>query len=171
MKYQRVYINEDKTAEIQCPVCLKKKIVPIEKVPQKFWFTVKCSCGAEFVVQRELRTRFRKNVHLTGTVMKTLADKNSKWGKALNQSIDSSLMSSCMIVNISTIGIGVFLTGRSLTGKLKAGDTLLVQFNLDNSVSTKMEKMVTVKAVKNNYVGCEFFEDDKEDKNVKFYLL
>ena len=171
MKYQRVSLNEDKSAEIQCPSCLKKKNVPIEKIPKRYWFTVKCSCGSEFVVQHELRTRFRKNVHLTGIAMKVRPDQDPKWGKALNESVDSTLRSSCMIINISTIGVGIILTSRAQIGKIKVGDFLLVQFNLDNSVSTRIEKMVTVKAVKNNYVGCEFFDDQKEDKDVKFYLL
>ena len=172
MKFQRIIISDDgKSAEIQCPSCLKKKNVPIEKVPQKFWFIVKCSCGSEFVMQHELRSRFRKNVHLTGVVMKRGAQQNSKWGKTLNASIGDTSRLNCMIINISTIGVGVFLTGRAQTGKIRVGDVLLVRFNLDNSASTKIEKMVTVKAVKNNYIGCEFFNNEKEDKNVKFYLL
>ncbi|MBN2419943.1 MAG: PilZ domain-containing protein [Deltaproteobacteria bacterium] len=171
MKYQKAYIKEDNKVEIQCPSCMKKRILPVDKVPQKYWFTVKCSCGFEFVVQRELRAKYRKNVHLTGMVSSARADKGSKWGKALNESVDSTFESSCMIINISPIGVGVFLTGHSKNRKIKEGDVLLVQFNLDNSASTKIEKMVTVKAVKNNYIGCEFFDDDKEDKNIKFYLL
>jgi len=170
-EYQKVYIKEDKTAQIQCPSCQITKTIPSEKLPNKFFFIVKCKCGSEFIVQRELRARHRKNVHLTGVVFKVRMEQNSKWGKALNESVDSTLKSNCMIINVSTIGIGIFLTGHSELGELNEGDVLKVQFNLDNSASTTIEKMVTVKAIKNNYLGCEFFDEHKDDKSLKFYLL
>lgn len=171
MEYQKVFLKEGKSVEIQCPSCHINKKVPIEKVPKKFYFIVKCSCGFEFVVQRELRAKYRKNVHLNGVVMRAKPDPDSKWGRALNESMESSTLSSCIVINISPIGIGIILTGRSKRGMISIGDVLMIQFSLDNSASTKIEKMVTVKAVKNNYIGCEFLHDGKEDKDIKFYLL
>ena len=171
MEYQKINIAEDKSVKIQCPSCNTNKTVLVEKLPKKFYFIVKCRCGAKFVVQRELRAKFRKNVHLTGVINRACADQNSKPEKILNVSAQDTLIAGCMIINISPNGLGIFLTGRSTSGIIKPGEILLVKFNLDNSVSTKVEKKVIVKAVKNNYIGCEFFDNEKEDKDIKFYLL
>jgi len=99
-------------------------------------------------------------------------DQNLKWGKTLNESLVTKIKKiNCIIRNIAIGGIGIKVLDKAEVGKTKKGDILLVRFTLDNSVSTKMEKKVKVKIIKDDYLGCEFFDDDKNDVKLKFYFL
>ena len=73
-----------------------------------------------------------------------------------------------VILNISRNG--VTLTTVHKHG-IEVGDEIKVKFALDNSASTEIEKKARVKWVEGNYMGCEFFETDKNDLTLAFYLL
>ena len=170
MDYQKIYRNEDKSITIKCPFCMHERNISADKIPSKYRFKVKCKCGSVFGTQLELRTKFRKDVNLTGVFMRP--DQKDKWGKTLNESLETKIKKvNCRICDISMGGIGIKVLDRLEAGEVKKGDSLLVKFTLDNSASTKMEKKVTVRVVRDDYIGCEFFEADKNDSKLKFYFL
>lgn len=170
MDYQKVYRNEDKSIMIKCPFCMNERNISAEKIPSKYRFKVKCKCGSVFGIQVELRSKYRKEVNLTGIFMRP--DQSDKWGKTLNESLETKIKKvNCRISDISMGGIGIRILDKLEAGEVKKGDSLLVKFTLDNSASTKMEKKVTVRVVKGDYIGCEFFEAEKNDTKLKFYFL
>lgn len=170
MDYQKVYLSEDKSILIKCPSCMRERKIPYEKIPARHKFKVKCSCGSKFGIHREARLKFRKDVNLVGTYMRP--NQSLKWGRTLNESIETNIKKvNCRICNISTEGIGIEVNDNVEVGNTKEGDILLVNFTLDNSASTDIQKMVSVKVIKDNYLGCEYLDEDKNDTKLKFYFL
>jgi hypothetical protein len=144
--------------------------IPSHKIPSKYKFRVKCTCNAKFGLQFELRKKYRKRVNLHGTLLKP--GQNLKWGKTLSESQETRIKkTNCQITNISMGGVGITILDIVEVEEIQEGDILLVKFTLDNSASTEMEKKVIVRVVKGVYIGCEFFEADKNDTTLKFYFL
>ena len=54
---------------------------------------------------------------------------------------------------------------------MNKGDTLKVKFNLDNNKKTLIEKIVDMKIVIDQYIGCEFKDLALEEKELGFYLF
>ena len=74
----------------------------------------------------------------------------------------------CKIISISRNGITLTTVDKH---GIRIGDDIKVKFTLDNSASTEIEKKAHVKWVKDNYIGCEFFETYKHDVTLAFYFL
>lgn len=170
MEFQKVHLRDDRSIIIRCPACLSERIISPDKIPRMYRFKVKCSCNSVFGVQVELREKYRKQVNLSGIILKP--EQNLRWGKTLSESQETRIKkTNCRVCNISMGGIGLEILDKIEVGKIKEGDILLVKFVLDNSAATNMEKKVTVRIVKGNYLGCEFFDTDKNDTTLKFYFL
>ena len=167
MEYQKAYIKDKGPVPIRCPACMTEKELPYQKIAGKHKFKVKCTCGSVFGIQCEYRGKYRKEVNLDGIVL--MPSQNLKWGKTLSESQETKIKPiNCRIFNISLGGIGLRLQSKL---EIEEGDLMLVRFTLDNSASTEMEKKVIVRAVKDTYIGCEFFEADKNDTTLAFYFL
>lgn len=167
MEIQKVFMGEDGMATISCPSCRKEKIVSGAKLKGKHKFKIKCTCEEVFSVQIEFREKFRKETNLDGFIEKLSQDE--KWGKIIWQSTTTNSHSvNCKIKNISVLGIGLTIFG---TQKIEEGDHIKVEFILDTPSSPKIEKKAIVRSVRGDYIGCEFFEDDKYDPKLGFYLL
>lgn len=116
---------------------------------------VKCSCGARFHVFFEKRVSYRKMAHLEGRY-------------AIKPDPDAWL---CLLVveNLSRTGIGFKTIGRY---DINEGDTLSVQFTLDNADRTTIKSNVVVRSVNGQYIGAEFCSlDDHTKKELGFYLM
>ena len=167
MEFQRVYPGDDNSIIIRCPSCMTSRVIPSQKIPRKYRFKEKCKCGSVFGVQFELRKAYRKDVSLDGILSKP--EQNTKWGRTLSESqVTKVKETNCTICNISLGGIGLRLLDRI---GINEDDIFLLKFVLDNSASTKMEKKVIVREVKDDYVGCEFLDSEKNDTILKFYFL
>ena len=167
MESQKIFIRQDGTAAMRCPKCGKEKVFPAIKLKGKHKYRAKCPCKAVFYIQLEFRGKFRKETNLDGFVEKLSQDE--KWDKIIWQSTTTNSHSvNCKIRNISVIGIGLVTIG---THEIKEGDLLRVDFILDTPSTPRIKKKVIVRTVKDNYIGCEFFEKDKHDQELGFYLL
>jgi len=167
MKFQKVYLRDDGKISIRCPACMIEKDIPTQKISGKHKFKVKCTCGIIFGIQCESRQKYRKQINLDGILINPGQD--LKWGKTLSESQETRIKPiNCQICNISLRGIGLKIPDKI---KIEEGDLMLVRFTLDNSASTEMEKKVIVRIVKDTYIGCEFFDADKNDTILGFYLL
>ena len=170
MDFQKVFPRDDNSIVVRCPVCMTEREIPAHKIPNRHRFRVKCTCNAYFGVQFELRKKYRKYVDFHGVLFKP--GQNLKWGKTLSESQETRIKkTNCLITNISMGGIGLKILDKVEVEEIQEGDILLVQFTLDNSAATKMEKKVIVRVIESGYIGCEFFEADKNDTTLKFYFL
>ena len=167
MEFQKVYLRDKEEITVRCPACMMEKTIPSEKISGKHKFKVKCTCGSIFGVQRESRKKYRKQVDLHGILLKP--DQKLRWGRTLSESQETRIKPiNCRVCNISLGGIGVKLQEKV---EIEEGDLMLARFTLDNSASTELEKKVIVRVVKDNYIGCEFFDTDKNDTTLGFYFL
>ena len=173
MEAKKVFIRPDNTAMITCPKCQSTRTVSLDKIPQgKQFLKIKCSCATIFSVKLEFRKYYRKDTNLYGT-LKLLTAKNPQNKKATDTgkthyvcTIDQPC--DCKIVNVSKTGVGINMPGQH---ELEEGDTLLVEFILDDARKSNIEKKVVIRLVRGNFLGCEFFDVDEYDKALGFYLL
>ena len=170
MEFQKVYPGDEGSIIVRCPVCMAERDIPPLKIPKRHRFKVRCACDFIFGVQYELRKKYRKQVSFGGILLKP--DQNLKWGKTLSESQETRIKkTNCRICNLSMGGLGLEILDKHEIDEIKEGDILLVKFVLDNSASTNMEKKVIVRVVNGAYIGCEFFDTDKNDTVLKFYFL
>lgn len=167
MEFQKVFLRKDVTAVIQCSNCRKTKVVSAIKLIGKHRFKVKCSCGSVFGVELDFRQTYRKKADLDGYVVKLFSGKRQPQLLYESKTTDSNPLN-CKIINISRNGISLTTVDKHGIG---IGDDIKVKFTLDNSASTEIEKKAHVKWVKDNYIGCEFFETYKHDVTLAFYFL
>ncbi len=151
------FVTSENTATITCPKCNKSRNLQAEGYRnKKHTLKVRCSCNHGFVVMLDFRKHFRKETNLDGTYV--MLPPAAGKGKLI-------------IHNISQNGIG-FTTGFSINGSspLKPGQKAQVVFQLDNKKRTRIEKLVIIRSIKNNFVGGEFDLTGGFDKDLGFYL-
>jgi hypothetical protein len=167
MEFQKVFIREDGNINIRCPACMTEKVISSKMLSGKHKFKAKCACGSVFGVQCESRKKFRKQVDLGGIILRP--DYGKRWGRTLSESEVTRIKPiNCKVRNISMEGIGLTLVQDV---QINEGDFIMVRFTLDNTALTEMEKKCIVRANSNSYIGCEFFDSDKNDTKLGFYLL
>ena len=165
MEVQKITVREGK-AVLQCPSCLElKTISAIRLVPHLF--NVRCKCNHVFAVQLEFRKKNRKKTNLVGYYRKR--NHPSEWAEIHWESENVNVRKiNCKVVNLSSTGIGIVPFGEY---DIKTGDSLAIRFVLDDSAQSVLLKRAIARVVLESYVGCEFVEEDKNDKNIGFYLL
>jgi hypothetical protein len=167
MEVEKVFIREDGTATIRCPTCRMEKVVSAERFRGKHNIKIKCKCKSVFGIQFEFRGKYRKETDLDGFFRKLLDE--GRWGKIIWQSTTTESRSvNCKVKNVSVLGIGLTTFGNH---RIKEGDHIKIEFTLDTPSASKIEKKAVVRGVKGNYIGCEFFETDKNDRDLAFYVL
>lgn len=167
MQIEKVFVREEGTAAIRCPKCMMEKVVSAGKFRGKHKIKVKCTCESVFIVQFEFREKHRKETDLDGFIERLLEE--GRWGKIIWQSTTANAQSvNCKIKNISVLGIGLTTFGKH---DIKEGDHVKIEFTLDTPSASPIGKKAIVRGVKRNYIGCEFFETDKHDRQLGFYTL
>jgi hypothetical protein len=73
-----------------------------------------------------------------------------------------------IVKNISSMGIG-FETYNP--HDLAEGDAVRVRFALDDAKRSEIERDVTVRGVRDRYIGGEFSDPNLYDKALGFYLM
>jgi len=167
MEFQKVFVRQDVTVVLQCPNCRKTKVVSAIKLLGKHRVKVKCTCGSVSGVEIDFRQTYRKKADLDGYVVKLFQEKRQPKLLYESKTSDSNPLN-CKIISISRNGISLTTVDKHGIG---IGDDIKVKFTLDNSASTKFEKKAHVKWVKDNYIGCEFFDIYKHDVTLAFYFL
>ena len=140
---------------ITCPGCGISKKASVSKFKgKKHKIITRCKCGEQFSVQLNFRAYFRKEVSLRGE-FKVVAHRITDWFEM-------------EVGDLSRTGIGLRKSDAVI---VKQGDKLKVKFHLDNHKKTLIEKMVVVKIVNDQYLGCEFIDLAAEEKELGFYLF
>ena len=154
---ETVYITDNKTAVFRCPECQRAKTLDVSafgefKPPLRFKLT--CPCGHVASAVLEIRKRFRKETHLSGTYVHYV--NGQPQGKG-----------TMTVKDLSTNGMKLVLTG---SGTIAPGDQLKIEFRLDDAQRSLIQKKVVVRNVSDNSVGTEFAATDTLDKALGFYL-
>lgn len=147
-------VGENGKASIVCQKCgIEHLINPKDDALLRGLFWLRCKCGHTSLCRIEQRRHFRKKVDLKGTYI------NRRTG----------VEDYTLIEDISLGGISLV----PFKGKhpIVEGDILNVVFNLDDEQRTVINRMVRVKNVYPEKVGCEFLEIPLYDKELGFYLL
>jgi uncharacterized Zn-finger protein len=154
MKLRKVYINDEQEGEIICPRCKKKKTINVSnrRIPQKP-IKIKCYCGHTFNIELEYRKHHRKIVNIPGKIFQRYS----------NKEIDDVI-----VISLSVTGLG-FET-RSLSD-IKINDLLEIEFTLDDDFDSIVREEIVVKRVEGNFIGAEFFDQDKYHYELDFYIM
>lgn len=153
MKSVKAFVNDDGMTALSCPVCGLVRPTSVSKFRNKrHVLTVKCKCKENFKVHLEFRKHFRKSTDLEG--LYSLLAPAAGGGRV-------------KIQNISRSGVGFSISGMH---SIKVGNLAKLKFTLDNRNATELDKQVTVKSITENYIGCEFIENQAFEKELGFYL-
>ena len=155
MKLITVHVLKNDYAMIRCPFCELRKRVSAHKIRNiKHKITVRCQCENRFEVQFNFRENYRKNVEIAGVFMTV--------------SSDVSTERKMHVFDLSRSGLSFKMID---TVDVKKGDELFVRFNLDDAKQSLIHKKVVVKLINDKFLGCEFTDLDRYEKELGFYLL
>lgn len=153
IKSVKAFVNDNGVTALACPVCGLVRPTSVSKFRNKrHVLSVKCKCNESFKVHLEFRKHFRKKTDLVG--LYSLLPPAAGGGRV-------------KIQNISRSGIGFSISGRH---SIKVGNLAKLIFTLDNRNSTELDKQITIKSISENYIGCEFIENQAFEKELGFYL-
>ena len=155
------YVTADKKATFVCPRCKKPRRADVSKLSglnQAVRLRVRCPCGHVYTVALERRQRRRKQVSFPGIAYRLIEGAPS--GRHL-----------MTVMEISPGGMKLRFGSR---GAFEPGDTLRVEFRLDDPRRSLIRKEVLVSTVHERKVGVELIDmnaDDANDKALGFYFL
>ena len=154
MEPQKAFVREDGTTVLKCPHCRHARTVSVAKLKdKKKILKIKCSCQKSYSVSLELRKMYRKDTNLNG--------------QFVNLSLNNE-RGTMLVTDVSMGGMGFTVIGRN---RVQVDHDLEVTFSLDDSHSSVISKQVTVKIVRDKFVGCEFRHAHEYDKALGFYLM
>jgi hypothetical protein len=149
----KFFVDRQNQATVRCPKCGTSKIVDTSKLKDTSKrLRVTCKCGETFKGEFEFRKHYRKTVRLPGRYIH----------------LDSLKRGDMLVVDVSRTGIG-FTT--ATTHGLKVGDHLEVDFTLDDTQRSEIRMKVTVRSVKNIFIGAEHSDTLQNNPAIGFYLM
>lgn len=154
----KVFITGNNTATFVCPQCGNATSTNVAKyatIKQRVTVSCRCSCGHQFDVSLEKRRQYRKETDLPGVF----------YFQRANGETDKGNM---RVMDISSTGLKLKL---NVARQFQEGDSLRVEFHLDDKRRTLMEKAVVVRNVHKNIVGTSFVQGQSDDPNLGFYLM
>jgi len=146
------YPDKDNHSVIICPACgFAKKIDASNYQNSSKALKVKCKCGEIFKCSIDFRKFFRKKTNLAGeyTILK------------------SQRKGDMLVEDVSMGGIGF---NNMTPHQIELDDILELQFRLDDTKRTPLVRKVKVMIVKGHFIGTEFSEKNRFDKELGFYL-
>ncbi len=158
MDEQKIYIAEDNTATFVCSKCgssKKKDVSQLKNMHKALRVKYKCVCGHAFSALLERRKFFRKVVNLTG-------------GFVYGENKSTTPMT---VINISRTGLNIKL--KDMQG-VSNGDTLFVEFHLDDKDKTLIREKVKVVSIIDGLLNVEFISVESGslyDTAIRFYML
>ena len=156
----KVFISSEGEATFVCPQCERSRTVAVAanaKLSRAARVRVKCPCGHHFPVTLERRRYFRKSVNLSGAFFQTVNGRH----------VDRGEMA---VRDLSRTGLRIRLNENR---PLQVGDTLLVEFHLDDRQHSLIRKESIVRRIDGFDLGTEFAAPEVTDANTRaigFYL-
>ncbi len=154
MDVQKAFVKTNDTASIRCPKCDLGKNIAVGRFRDvKHTLKTRCRCGCHFMVALDFRKHYRKPTKLPGFYTLTSPPTNGE-GKM-------------QVRNISRSGVGFSVSG---VHNITVGQQAVLNFTLDNKKQTKLVKKVVIRAIRDNFIGCEFLDQTQIGKDLGFYL-
>ena len=152
LKSINVYVNEENKATICCPYCGYTATVSAEKFStDKKILKTRCTCGKGFLCSLEFRKHYRKTVRLAGSM----------------RNLRTRKVTDIVVRDISGGGIGFTILSQNTP---EIGDVLDLDFTLDNANRSKISVQVSVRTVKERFVGSQFAIRNLP-RELGFYLM
>ncbi len=157
----KVYITHNNLVTFTCPKCEQPRVVDLADHPElekTDKAKVKCPCGHKYSVSIERRKQYRVETNFAGE-FKQIVDTGE---------IDRGLMT---VLDMSRTGLKIRL---NVKRDLKVGDTLSLEFRLDDSQRTLIQKEVVIKKIFGLEVGVEFTSihpSNPSDRALGFYMF
>ncbi len=139
----RIVLNDQKEGLFFCPACkncIAKDLSKVANIKTAVRIKCKCKCGHVFRAMVERRQSFRKSVSLVGMCL--YLDGSGKTNKQLIKVLDVSMT-------------GLQFSVNSLPD-FKVGDTVIVDFRLDDRDRTKIQEKAIVLRIQSRTVGLKF---------------
>jgi PilZ domain-containing protein len=158
MKAVRIYVSEERQGVVTCVQCgvtrtLNLATYPDAEIGNKA-LRVKCSiCNTIFRIRCDLRQYHRMDVHLPGKIFHAHAER----------AIDE-----ITIISLSLGGVG-FITNNNL--QINDDDIYRIKFQLDDEERSIICEEIRIKRVDGRLVGAEFYQSDKYNYALDFYLI
>jgi hypothetical protein len=155
METREIFIGNRKEIVLHCRECGREKRVDLSNIENsRKKLRVTCVCGSSYKAVLERRLFYRKMASLFGYFTKVAPDARPDH---------------MTVVNLSRGGLAFKTIGNA---KVEEGDLLRIEFNLDTEHRTPIIRNVTVRYVRDNYVGAAFYSlDENTKKSLGFYLL
>jgi hypothetical protein len=160
MSALKVFVTREGRATFVCPECERSRTVDVSrnaKLARASRVRVKCPCGHHYPVTLERRRFFRKTVHLSGSFFHMVNGRH----------VDRGRMA---VLDLSRTGLRIRLNERR---PLQVGDTLLVEFHLDDRQHSLIRRESVVRRIEGTDLGTEFAAPEATDANsraIGFYL-
>ena len=157
----KVFVTQDNMAVFECPKCKTSKRVNVSKyknINKEIRMKAKCPCGHSYSVVLERRKHYRKSVNSSGTYTHFLSDNTQ----------DKGMMN---VKDLSRSGLKITL---NVKRDYKVGDMLLVEFRLDDSKRSLINKEVIIRWINDLTIGGEFSSvnpSDPSDAAIGFYMF
>jgi transcription elongation factor Elf1 len=155
---KKAYVTDDNKATFVCDVCQHARITDVSRykdIGKALTVKCKCKCGHQFEVTIEKRGSLRKPVNLAGTY-------------AHISSLGDKIEGQMTIRNLSRKGMQLEL---NTDHDFQVGDTLDVDFRLDDISRSPVLKTVIVRNINGCKLGTEFSEAEAFDKMLGLYLM
>ncbi|GBE13946.1 PilZ domain protein [bacterium BMS3Bbin14] len=154
METVKIFVRPDNTVTIVCPSCSLVKNASVGAYKDKCHnIKVRCPCGTQFMVHLDFRRYFRKPTDLPG-FYKIVKPPGMGCGD-IN------------IKDISLGGIGFTVSGKN---RIEVGQTLSLDFTLDDKKKTRLKKEVAVQSIDGDFIGSRFSDNELFEKELGFYL-
>ena len=178
MTLQKAIVNQENQFLVSCPHCtqiVRMNVTDLGDSNRLFKvfglqsvYICQCQCNKKFNLKLDLRRKTRRNVKLPA-YFADLAASGQKDKLYYKDENSYGIRHNCEIKDLSVEGVRI---KAMVKHKVKVGDNLLVKFDLGGEgVHRVVEKRVQVHSVKKDLIGCEFFQKDKNDARIGFYLL
>ena len=159
---EKFYVTSENKVVIKCPHCGKTKNLDSSQFTsqkREIKGKVKCPCGESFEFIVERRRNFRKQTNLPGK-FKVIAPTSKR------------VFGNMVVKDISKTGVKI-LPVANCNG-ISEGDTLLLQFRLNDKNETDIEVEVIIVNIINGHIGAKFAVTESYDPSMKaigFYLF
>lgn len=156
----KIYVNEDNTGTFVCPKCQKTRVKDLSRYmlnKTAVRLKAKCSCGHSYAVFLEKRKKFRKPANLQGSYRSSAIATDPQ-----------NAQGSMTVKDLSYSGMRIEVGAPPLFAE---GDSLYVEFRLDDARRSQVRKKVIVKNIEGLSVGLSFASLQNHDSALGFYLF
>ena len=150
-------LSHDNTIIVACSMCNRQRVVdmtPYLKNENLSKFKVKCKCGHSWYEYLEKRRYMRKPTNLPGDFILFRNGKAAEFGHM-------------KVVDISKVGVKIYLNRKMV---LQIGDTLEINFTLDNKAKTNIKRRVQVTKINSPFIVLAFEKTERLEPALGFYL-